>query len=334
MKIVIAAGIYPPDVGGPAQYAYHIAGELEAMGHETRVLAYGLEKKLPTGIRHLYYFLRMLFSLGGAHAILAFDSYSVGFPALCAAKLRGKKIIIRQGGDFLWESHVERTGNLVPLSRFYDEAAGGLNIKEKIIKRITGFTLRHAHAVAFNSSWFRDILAKQYSLKEGKTHIIHNYAAPKAPSFAPARKNFIFAARRIKLKNGAMLAEAFDEARKIDPDIVLETGLMPHAELMEKIAHACAVILPSISEVSPNLIFDAIRFDKPFIVTRESGIYEELKDVGIFVNPLDRNDIREKILFLADPLHYAEAVKKVKSYGKTRSWRQITEEFLSIYSRL
>lgn len=59
------------------------------------------------------------------------------------------------------------------------------------------------------------------------------------------------------------------------------------------------------------MILEAIRFNKPFITTRETGIYERLKDVGLFVDPENTKDITEKILFLADPDNYASQKTRV-----------------------
>ncbi len=41
VKIFIASGIFHPDSGGPATYLYRLLPELQARGHEVRVLAYG-----------------------------------------------------------------------------------------------------------------------------------------------------------------------------------------------------------------------------------------------------------------------------------------------------
>ena len=40
LKILIATGIYPPDIGGPATYAYNLSRELTRLGHEVNVLTY------------------------------------------------------------------------------------------------------------------------------------------------------------------------------------------------------------------------------------------------------------------------------------------------------
>lgn len=40
MKIVLATGIYPPDIGGPATYAYHLAKEFTDRQHQVTVVTY------------------------------------------------------------------------------------------------------------------------------------------------------------------------------------------------------------------------------------------------------------------------------------------------------
>ncbi|MEI6596731.1 MAG: GtrA family protein, partial [bacterium] len=131
-KILIATGIYPPDIGGPAQYAKNLVEQFTELGYEVKVLSYRLEKKLPIGLRHILYFLRVMFNLSNTNLIIALDTFSVGMPAVIAAIIFNKKIIIRTGGDFLWESYVERSGDLVTLKQFY-EIKPGLILKEKII---------------------------------------------------------------------------------------------------------------------------------------------------------------------------------------------------------
>ena len=182
MKILIATGIYPPDIGGPAQIALGVEEAWKRQGHEVKALAFRFERKLPTGIRHLYYFFRVLFSLRGTDFVFSPDTFSAALPALCAAKLFGKKLIIRTGGDFLWEQYVERTGDLVLLRNFYDARLGKLNTKEKIIFRLVHFLMRYADAVVFSTSWQRDFFAKPYGLDLKKCFIIENFYGPRIRS--------------------------------------------------------------------------------------------------------------------------------------------------------
>ena len=103
---------------------------------------------------------------------------------------------------------------------------------------------------------------------------------------------------------------------------------------MKKIQSCYAVILPSLSDISPNFILDAIRADKPFVLTKETGFYDKLKDIGVFIDPLNSEDIKNKILFLANDKNYWEYKKRVENFNFIHLWREIVDEFLGIYNKL
>ena len=335
LKIVIATGIYPPDIGGPAQYAKNLAEQLENQGHQIEVLSYRMEKKLPIGIRHILYFFRVIWNLNKVNLIIAFDTFSVGVPAALAAIIFNKKIIIRTGGDFLWESYVERSGNLVTLRQFYD-IKPVLNLKEKIVFILSRYILRKSAAVVFSTAWQKEIFEKYYGLNSRRNYIVANYFAAEKPGEETVRaKRFLWAGRPIRLKNLERLKQAFNQARKIRPELSLNIIQgRPYEKLLEEIKGSYAVILPSLSEISPNFILDAIGCGRPFIMTEESGYYEMFKSIGIFIDPLDEEDIKNKILFLADDKNYLEYKDKVKNFSYKHTWSEIAGEFMNIYKNL
>lgn len=333
-KILICTGIYPPDIGGPAQYAKHLFDEFTHNGHRAKVLVYGLEKKLPPVFSHYFYFLRALFHIYKTDLIVALDTFSVAWPAVCVAKLFGKKIIIRTGGDFLWESYVERTGKLVLFRDFYEKEKGSFNLREKVIFAITKWLLINASAIVFSTKWQKGIWQKAYELKQDRLFIIENFYGSKTGSLAPDKKVFVGGTRVLKWKNILMLKEAFEEAKKKEIDIELDLANAPYDEFINKIANSYAIILVSLGDISPNMILDALRVNKPFILTRETGLYEKLKDVGVFVDPLDKEDIKNKILFLTDDKNYAEYKKRVENFNFTHLWPAIVQDFLEVYKKL
>jgi len=334
MRILIATGIYPPDIGGPAQYAKNLAEVFEKSGHEVMVKFFRLENKLPTGIRHLFYFFKIIPSVYRADVVFAFDTFSAALPALLAARLFGKKFIIRTGGDFLWESYVERTGDLVLFKNFYDTSLGKLSLKEKRIFSLTRWVLRNSSALIFSTAWQRDIFAKAYGLSASKLFIVENQYGPKERSFRPAEKNFIAGTRPLKWKNDARLAQAFAQVHEKNETVVYDNTTKPFGVFMGKLAHAYAVILVSLGDISPNLILDAIRHNKPFIVTRECGLYERIKGCALFVDPENVDDIAEKIHWLSESVHYEEQKKKVEAFTFMHTWEDIAGEFLAVYKKL
>jgi glycosyltransferase involved in cell wall biosynthesis len=96
---------------------------------------------------------------------------------------------------------------------------------------------------------------------------------------------------------------------------------------------AWAVILVSISEMSPNVIFDAVSAGVPFILTKENGIADRVGAAAIFVDPLNKKEIVEKILWLADPKNHATQAEKVRQISFTHSWKEIADEIINIWKK-
>jgi glycosyltransferase involved in cell wall biosynthesis len=146
----------------------------------------------------------------------------------------------------------------------------------------------------------------------------------------PVRKNFLFYSRQIPLKNHAAFRRAFAQAQRTHPDIELEEGMVPHEELMRKIKNCYAVVVPSISDVAPNYVLDAIRFGKPFLLTKYSGYAERFKDYGVIVDPLDEADMARGIEELAKPEVYERLQKRITAFSERHTFDDIAREFLAL----
>jgi len=165
MKILITTGLFLNDTGGPAQYASRLKSEFEKLGAKVKIAQYGsIESAL----------VKIWPSALWADCIIALDTFSVGVPSSVAGKLLGKKVVVRIGGDFLWESYVERAGRKITLREF-NSSLPELNLKEKIIFRLTKFLVRNVHKLAFNTDWQRKIWQKTYKISPDKSCVIKNY---------------------------------------------------------------------------------------------------------------------------------------------------------------
>lgn len=333
-RIIIATPLYPPDIGGPAQYAINLENVWRQQGHEVIVAYFGKFLPWPTGWRHLIYFFSLLPKVARADFVLALDTFSAGLPAVLAAKLFGRKIIIRTGGDFLYEWYVERTGDLVLLRNFYRTNLAKLNLKERIIFYLSRWTVRHCDKLVFSTGWQKTIWQEPYRLRSEHCAVVENYYGPKEESVAPLEKNFLAGTRPLLWKNSGRLAEAFRRAKIECGSLIYDQTTVPFGRFMAKLAGCYAVVLVSLGDISPNMILDAIRYNKPFILTRETGLYDRLKDVGIFVDPENIEEITEKLIWLADGNNYLEAKKKVERFTFMHTWEQIANEFLKIRSAL
>lgn len=330
MRILITTGIYPPKIGGPAEYSKNLKIALEKAQNRVKIGTFGLEEHLPTGIRHGYFFFKILPKVLWSDLSISMDTFSVAFPTVFASKIFGKKTIIRTGGDFLWEQYIERTGKKVLFRNFYNEEINNFTNKEKIIFNLTKWTLRNSTYIVFSTEWQRSIFIDAYGLDKNKTSIIENYYGKKESNFNFDSKTFIASGRNLALKNFVLLEEIFNEIKLEHSDVFLYSKNDNYETFMNKIAHSYAVVSISISEISPNLILDAIRMNKPFICTKEVGIYDRIKDVGIFVDPLNEEEIEKAVLQLLEVGEYQKARQKVRDFSFVHTWEEIAQEFLNI----
>ena len=328
MRILIATGIYPPEVGGPAYYAQGLAEAFRKAGLRVDVVTYGSLKRLPLGVRHIAYLLKIFPRVVSADVVIALDTFSVALPSAVACKIARTPLIIRTGGDFLWEGYVARTGDLVPLPHFYT-AHWPLSLKEKIIFALTKWTLR-GRTIIFSTQMQRDVWNAPYGLDLARTYIVENAAEPPLSPEKPTKKNYLWHVRPNAIKNGAHVRAAFAKAREAHPDILLEEGVMPKHELLERMKSCYAVILPSLTEVSPNYILDALRFHKPFIMDKYSGLASWLEPYGILVDPLDEDDIARAISSLAEEKDYEVAKKKASAFSYIRTYDDVARGILAL----
>lgn len=331
MNFCFAAGIYPPEVGGPSIYAEKLKGAIEESGHSVRVVTYGQIKKFPSGIRHVLYAIKLLLRATHADVVIAFDTYSVGLPAAVACLILRKPLIIRIGGDFLWEQYVERTHDMVPLPDFYAQNLP-LSTKERIVRRMTAWVLRQGVAV-FSTAWLRDMWVAAYELPSEMTAVIENSIPARESAAAAESRNFLMFGRQIALKNADAFRRAFNRAKEKDSSIQLEEGIIPHDELMSRMRTCYAVVVPSLSEVSPNTVLEALRYGKPFLLTKYSGYADLLNGFGVFVDPLDEDDMARGVEQLADDATYAALKDRMRAFTNVRGYDAIAKEFIGIASK-
>lgn len=231
MRILIATGIFKPELGGPATAAFELAKRLSASGHEVEVLTYSDKPSFPFDEKQSYpirrvvragkfsnywrYFRAARVACRGKDIVYTLDWFSAGVPVMIAAKLERKRYVVRVGGGYIWEKYLAEGGAPMPLKEFY---AQGLHKRYRVMFGMIRAVLRNAAAVIFNSSDQRELYAGVYGLSRGRTVVIEN-AVPdnkigslvqdyNARSF-DRDKEVVFAGRLIKMKNVETLLAAF-----------------------------------------------------------------------------------------------------------------------------
>ncbi|MBU1131510.1 glycosyltransferase family 4 protein [Patescibacteria group bacterium] len=369
MKIILATGIYPPEIGGPATYVQHLSEELTKLGCKIKIVSYGqagqqhpqlsiVNKNSSLLIRYFKYFWQVFNLCKWAEAVYILDLMSAGFPAIIAAKIRGKKVVFRTGGDFLWEKAFQNGWTKLPLVQYYEASK---NFKEKLLLKFCGWLLKKIDAVVFSTKLQAAIYQKYYQLAEKKIKFIDN-ALPAINIRNVQDYNqdsIVFAGRLIKLKNLGSLINAFSrsnnnkvklliygegpEKKNLEHKIsnlnltgqVKLLGNIDHQKLLEAMAGCKFVILPSLTEISPNLVLECLSMGQPIIVTQETGFSDDIKEELITINPQSEADIKEKIDYLLEPNNLADYLSRLKKIKvENRSWQQVAQEHHQIFKSL
>ncbi|OGD29375.1 hypothetical protein A2W60_01835 [Candidatus Azambacteria bacterium RIFCSPHIGHO2_02_46_12] len=199
MKIIIATGIFPPDIGGPATYSETMARELTKRGFEVAVITYadrsknqeaGIKKQgygivrisriYPKGLRHFVYFWKLLRISRGADVVYAQDLISAGLPALAATKLLRKKFALKIVGDYAWEQHAQRstTSLKFPISNFqfpnieeFQKEKYGL--RTELLRFLERVVAKKADVIITPSEYLKKLVIG-WGVPEDKIKVIYN----------------------------------------------------------------------------------------------------------------------------------------------------------------
>ncbi|HRY31030.1 MAG TPA: glycosyltransferase family 4 protein [Candidatus Paceibacterota bacterium] len=157
MKILVATGIYPPSIGGPATHARLVETELPKRGIDVTVLSFDLVRPLPKIIRHIVYAWRLFRLRKSGDVIYTLDPVSVGLPALIVSKISGRKLILRVGGDYAWEQGVARFGVTDVLDDFVKK--NNYRLPVRLLKFVQGLVARGAAKVVVPSRYLAGIVS-------------------------------------------------------------------------------------------------------------------------------------------------------------------------------
>ncbi len=234
--LLLATGIFPPDIGGSASYSALVAQQLPFRGYRVSVLAYGsgsgpgahfVSRRLPKPLRHGVFFFKALTLSARADVVLCADaSFGAGFFAVLAARLAWKRAFVRVTGDYAWEQGAQRFG-VTDLMDDFQKSRYGLRVE--LLRMLQAWTVRLAHMVIAPSVYLKGI-AVGWGVPEKKIRVVYNAVEvpEKVEDRVHARERLqltgsivVSAGRLVPWKGFTVLMEAFADLKKRIPDALL-----------------------------------------------------------------------------------------------------------------
>ncbi|MDD2753547.1 MAG: glycosyltransferase family 4 protein [Candidatus Portnoybacteria bacterium] len=255
VKILIATGIYPPDLGGPATLLTELPGALKKAGMDIKVITYSdtalSEQEKREGMvwrisrqspcSKISYFWRMWRLSGRCDIIYATDTYSVGYFAYLIKKLTGKKYIIRFAGDSAWET-ASACGWIKDYIVDFQNKKYGRRI-EKMKKRRAKILAGADRVIAVSN--FIAGIAKAIGAAEKNIRVIYNavdFFGELPQKTRPMAPTLVFAGRLMPWKGVGVMLDVVAELKKEIPDIIFEVlGDGPEMESLKEQARKLSI---------------------------------------------------------------------------------------------
>ncbi len=349
MKVLIATGIYPPSVGGPATYSKFLYDNLPKHDIEVAVASFDDLRSLPIGIRHFLYFIKLLIDGIGKDLIYAQDPVSVGYPAMWAAKILKKKFVLKIVGDYAWEQGVQRFGVDDLLDDFVKDMR---EYHSRVIrmKKIQKKVAESADKIIVPSRYLKKIVG-QWGINENKINVVFNAfeGILEIPDNRESLRDevgfvgptIITVGRLVPWKGFETLISVVDELKeeikylklviigsgpdkyKLEKIVsknhlfknVLITGAMDRTNLFKYISAGDLFVLNTGYEGFSHQLLEVLALGVPIVTTNIGGNPEIIKDGenGLLVNYDDKEEIKSAIRKI---LNDREMVHKFIQNGK------------------
>jgi len=380
-KVLLATGIFPPDIGGPATNSKVILEKLPRLGFKVAVVSFGeraasdppgisrVSMQWPKGLRHLIYCWQC-WQLGKeADVFFVQGALSAGWPALAAAKLLGKPLVVRIVGDAAWEISRQQLGVLDNINEFQDKRYGW---SVELLRRLQNFVVQRANLVVVPSHYLAGLVAG-WRVPSQKIKVVYNaFALPELEfSKNEARRNLslndekiiVSAGRLVVWKGFDMLIELVKEltasglfnlklfiigggpeetklrslAGNHDSGKIVLTGVLPQEELLKYLAAADVFLLNTGYEGLSHQILEAAAVGLPVVTTNIGGNPELVKDGenGFLVQPGDKEAFRDRLLQLFSDQDLAERFSRNgREFAKSFSQEAMLSQLVNVFNSL
>lgn len=359
---LIATGLFPPQVGGPATYSKLLLERLPDRGFTVKIQSFGWVIAYPKGISHLIYFLKIFFGALQADIVYAQDPVSVGLPSLIAAKILRKRFFLKIVGDYAWEQGSQRSGITDLLDSFSTETEK-YPFLVRALKKIQLLVANNADTIIVPSNYLKQIVTNWGIHDPAKIKVIYNaFNEPHIDGDKiTLRKKLNFTGPIITSAGRLVPWKGFDTVISLMPEIAKQvpgvhlfiagdgpdkaylqetikkagaekfvtlTGKMPQKDLFEYIKASDLFVLNTSYEGFSHQILEVLALGTPLITTRAGGNVEiiESEKNGILV---EYNDTEKLLSTITQVLTSPDLAQKFTRNGREKLGEFTEERMLS-----
>lgn len=351
MNITIAAGLYPPEIGGPATYATMLEAELPSRGIITKVLPFSLVRSYPKVIRHLVYFCKLWNATKDADIIYALDPVSVGLPALAVSYFRRKPFLIRLGGDYAWEQGRIRFGVTETLDDYLQNRHRS-PLPVKIFAKLQTYVVSRASRVIVPSEYLKSVVMK-WGVSEESIQVIYSALYPLEVTgsreslrhiLSYTKPTIVSSGRLVPWKGFKVLIEIIADLKNDYPDITLViigdgdekdsleeltsklqikqhvrfAGSISKESLGAAIKAADVFVLNTAYEGLSHQLIEVMDIGTPIVTTKAGGNVELITNGvnGFLVDFNDASALKDSIKYI---LNHSESGERLVQSARGRS---------------
>ncbi|HEU4677809.1 MAG TPA: glycosyltransferase [Candidatus Paceibacterota bacterium] len=175
MRLLIATGLYSPEIGGPATYTAFLERHLPSHGIGLTVVPFRIVRGYPKLVRHIAYAFRLARAARRADVILALDTVSVGVPAMLASFLTRRPLYLRVPGDYAWEQGQQRAGLHVTLDEYLENGPRPLLVR--VLAWLQKRVASSAHRIIVPSEYLKGVV-RHWGIQGENVTVIHSAYHP------------------------------------------------------------------------------------------------------------------------------------------------------------
>lgn len=351
MKVTVATGLYPPEIGGPATYAKMLEDELPTLGVAVTIVPFGWVRHYPKIIRHVVYTWKLWRESGDADIVYSLDPTSVGLPALWVARLRHKPFLVRLGGDYAWEQGRLRFGVTDTLDEHL-EHSDTWPLRVRLLAKLQTYVVSRARYVVVPSEYLKGVVV-QWGIGEDKIKVIYSALYPLEvkgtrqelrEELEYTYPTLVSAGRLVPWKGFAALIDVVKELQKRFPQITLIivgdgeekralekkvadhklsrhvwfTGSITKEALGATIRAADVFVLNTAYEGLSHQLIEVMDLGTPIATTRAGGNIELITD-GVEGFLVDFNDVQGLVEAISRILEHPESRDRITQSARGRS---------------